>query len=99
MTGTPATGVNRGKAAFSGAGEASVAPAPKNRATGRKSVLHREHSAKMMSPKHAKRLADGESESNPSDYALSITPEGRRQRDARHRIEDMAMAKELGLDG
>lgn len=93
-----ASGTNRGTAAFSGADGMSEPAAPKKRAAGPKSALHREHSAKMMSPKHAKRLADGDLESDPSDYALSITTEGAAQRDARRRIEDMAMAKELGLD-
>lgn len=55
-------------------------------------------SARTMTDRQAARLAAGLSlESKPSDYANDSTEEERRQRDARRKVEDMKIARELGI--
>jgi hypothetical protein len=52
-----------------------------------------------MSRRQAERVRMGGSlESVPGDYALNDSEEEIRLRDARHRLEDMRIAKELGID-
>jgi hypothetical protein len=55
-------------------------------------------SARTMTDRQAKRLAAGLGlESKPSDYANDSTAEERRLRDARWAVEDMRIARELGI--
>ena len=56
-----------------------------------------EHAASMMSPRQAKRLLAGQMESKPSDYRITVSDDDAARRRAWHRIEDIAMARELGL--
>ena len=57
-----------------------------------------DHAAQMLSPRQAKRMAAGQMESKPSDYKITIRADDAALRDARHRIEDMAVAAEAKWD-
>lgn len=52
----------------------------------------------VMSKRHALRMASGRMESRPSDFTLLGGEDGKRLLAARLRLEDMRIAKELGLE-
>lgn len=54
--------------------------------------------AVCISKAQAYRMAQGQMESRASDYARLITEENTRLREARHRVEDLRIARELGID-
>jgi len=55
-------------------------------------------SARTMTDRQAKRLAQGlPLEGKPSDYFYDSTAEEIRLRDARRKVEDMRIARELGI--
>jgi hypothetical protein len=55
------------------------------------------HSTKVMSAKQERRIRAGKAEGKPEDYQQP-TDEQRRLGEARCRVEDMRIAKELGID-
>ena len=56
------------------------------------------HQLMSLSPRQAKRLASGKNEGQPSDYRDFSTEEDRARTEARHKLEDLKMARELGID-
>lgn len=52
----------------------------------------------LMSERHAKRLASGRKESHPDDFQMTKNPEELARARARRRLEDLALARELGVD-
>lgn len=54
------------------------------------------HQSAVMTERQAKRMLDGKSESHISDYRRSMAPETAAAiRDTRHRVEDIALEREL----
>jgi hypothetical protein len=52
------------------------------------------HQAYAVTDLQLRRLARGQTESRPEDYKTIKDPQAIRERDARRRLEDLAMARE-----
>lgn len=56
------------------------------------------HNRTAMTERQAMRIARGIPESSPEDYQLNTNEDLIRAREARSRLEDLKLAKELGID-
>lgn len=56
------------------------------------------HTARVMTDRQAGRMLTGQLESVPGEYRIVTGENERALRDARSRIEDLALARELGVD-